>query len=229
MLKKIKTQDKIIVGTDATYPPMENIDEEGNFIGMDIDIAREIASDLGVRAEFRNIIWEEIFDTLLRGEVDMLISSITITSERTEKMAFSDPYFNAGQVIVTIIDKVDEIRGVEDMAGKKLGVQIETTSQIEAQKYTDPEQVIAFKNYDLAKEELLKGRIDAIIIDYPAAVGMVSKEKTLKIIGEPFTQEFYGIAVRKEEKALLGEINKTIRRLKRENELERIMRRWLTG
>ncbi|MFH0987462.1 MAG: transporter substrate-binding domain-containing protein [Patescibacteria group bacterium] len=229
MLKKIKTQDKIIVGTDATYPPMENIDEEGNFIGMDIDIAREIASDLGVKAEFRNIIWEEIFDTLLRGEVDMLISSITITSERTEKMAFSDPYFNAGQVIVTIIDKVDEIRGVEDIAGKKLGVQIETTSQIEAQKYTDSEQVIAFKNYDLAKEELLKGRIDAIIIDYPAAVGMVSKEKTLKIIGEPFTQEFYGIAVRKEEKALLGEINKTIRRLKRENELERIMRRWLTG
>lgn len=227
ILREIKTSGKILVGTDATYPPMESIDETGNFVGMDIDIAREIAFDLGVKAEFRNIVWDEIFDTLLNGEVDMLISAITITSERAERMAFSDPYFNAGQVIVTTLDKINEIKGTQDLAGKKLGVQIETTSEIEAQKYTDPDLVIPFENYDLAKEELLEGTIDAIIIDYPAAIGMVSGEERLKVIGEPFTQEFYGIAVRKEEKVLLGEINKTIRRLKRENIIEEMEKKWL--
>jgi len=227
MLRKIKTQGQILIGTDATYPPMESIDDKGNFIGMDIDIGQEIAKDFGVKAEFKNIIWDKIFDTLLNKEVDMLISSITITPERAEKMAFSDPYFNAGQVIVTTLDKVNEIKGTQDLAGKKLGVQIETTSQIEAQKYTDPDLVIPFENYDLAKDELLKGLIDAIIIDYPAAAGMVSGQETFRIVGEPFTQEFYGIAVRKEEKVLLGEINETIRRLKRENIIEEMGKKWL--
>jgi len=228
ILKKIKSQGKIIIGTEATYPPMEGMDEGGNFVGIDIDIAKEIAFDLGVKPEFRNISWDELFNALLRGEVDMLISAITITPERAEKMAFSDPYFNAGQVVVTTLDKAGDIKGVEDLAGKKLGVQIETTSQNEAQKYTNPELVIPFENNDLAKDELLKGAIDAIIIDYPAAVGMVSKENNLKIIGEPFTQEFYGIAVRKEDEVLLGGINKTIRRLKQENRLEEIKTKWLT-
>jgi len=226
-LREIKTLGKILVGTEATYPPMESIDEAGNFVGMDIDIAQEIAFDLGVEAEFRNIVWDEIFNTLLNGEVDMLISAITITPERAEKMAFSDPYFNAGQIIVTTLDKINEIKGTQNLAGKKLGVQIETTSLIEAQKYTDLELVIPFENNDLAKDELLKGAIDAIIIDYPAAVGMVFGEETLRIVGEPFTQEFYGIAVRKEEKVLLGEINKTIRRLKRENIIEEMEKKWL--
>jgi ABC-type amino acid transport substrate-binding protein len=227
MLREIKTLGKILVGTEATYPPMESIDEAGNFVGMDIGIAQEIAFDIGVEAEFRNIVWDEIFNTLLNGEVDMLISAITITPERAEKMAFSDPYFNAGQIIVTTLDKVNEIKGTQNLAGKKLGVQIETTSEIEAQKYTDTDLVIPFENNDLAKDELLKGAIDAIIIDYPAAAGMVSREETLRIVGEPFTQEFYGIAVRKEEKVLLEEINKTIRRLKRENIIEEMEKKWL--
>jgi polar amino acid transport system substrate-binding protein len=227
MLRKIKTLGQILVGTEATYPPMEDIDEEGNPVGIDIDIAKEIAFDLGVKPEFRNFIFSELFDALLRGEVDMLISAITITPERAEKMAFSDPYFNAGQAIVTTLDKVNEIKGTQDLTGKKLGVQIGTTSLIEAQKYTDLELVIPFENNDLAKDELLKGAIDAIIIDYPAAIGMVFGEETLRIVGEPFTQEFYGIAVRKEEKVLLEEINKTIRRLKRENIIEEMEKKWL--
>ncbi len=227
-LKRIKTQGKIIVGTDATYPPMEGLDEENNFVGMDIDIAREIASDLGVQVEFRNIVWEEIFDTLLAGEVDMLISSITITSERTQTMGFSDPYFNAGQIIVTTIDGAEGIGGVEDLSGRNVGVQAETTSETQAKRYTDPSLVISFENYDLAKEALLEGTIDAIIIDYPAGIGMVSAEETLETIGEPFTQEFYGVAVKKGEEKLLEEINKTIRHLKQEGKLKELEQRWLS-
>jgi polar amino acid transport system substrate-binding protein len=228
ILKKIKTQGKIVVGTDATYPPMESIDEKGNFVGLDIDIAKEIASDLKVQIEFKNIPWETLisFEPLQKGEVDMLISAITITPERAEKVAFSDPYLNAGQVIVTTVEKLGEIKGVGDLANKKVGVQINTTSENEAKKYTN--SVIAFDDYVKAKEALLKGEIDAIVIDYPAGLGLVSKEPNLKIVGEPFTQEFYGIAVRKDATEFLKEINKTIRRLKMEGKLETLIQSWFS-
>lgn len=221
--------EKLIVGTDATYPPMEYLDDVGNFVGLDIDIAKEIASDLGAEIEFRNIEWDKLiaFDALLAGEVHMLISAITITTERAETIDFSDPYFNAGQVVVTTTNKAAEIKGVEDLDGKKVGVQVDTTSEVEAKKYTDPSLVKAFANYDLAESALLNGVIDAIIIDYPAAVGMVGGQATLQIIGEPFTQEFYGVAVKKGEEKLLAEINKTIRRLKQEGKLKELEEKWL--
>jgi len=226
VLRKIKAQGKVVVGTDATYPPMESLDEKGNFVGLDIDIAKEIASDLKVGIEFKNIPWETLisFEPLQKGEVDMLISSITITPERAEKVAFSDPYFNAGQVIVTTLENLGEIKEVDDLANKKVGVQINTTSENEAKKYTN--LVITFDDYVKAKEALLKGEIDAIVIDYPASLGLVSKEPQLKIVGEPFTQEFYGIAVRKDATEFLREINKTIRKLKKEGKLEVLIQKW---
>lgn len=229
-LKKIKNSGKIMVGTDASYPPMESIDDAGNFVGLDIDIVKEIATDLGVKAEIKNIPWEKLisFQPLYEKEVDALISAITITPERAEKVAFSDPYFNAGQVIVTTIEKSNEIKGLEDLAGKRLGVQIDTTSEIEAKKYTNPELILALADYELVLNELLSGNIDAIIIDYPAALALVSQKEGLKIVGEPFTQEFYGIAVRKEDKVLLAEINKTIKKLKKGNKLEDLIKKWFT-
>ena len=228
LLKKIKERGEIIIGTDATYPPMESIDEAGNFFGMDIDIAKEIASDLKVQLRFENIIWEELFNAVRESQVDMIISSITITRERAETMSFSDPYFNAGQVIVIRKDKQEIIKGLEDLSGYSLGVQIETTSEKEAQKYTTPTLVKSYENYELAKEELLTEEIDAIIIDYPAAVGMVAGEEDLQIIGEPFTQEFYGIATSKNQTVLISYINGTIRRLKREGVLKSLEEKWLT-
>ncbi len=228
LLLKIKERGEIVIGTDATYPPMESIDENGNFIGMDIDIAKEIASDLNVRAVFKKIVWDEIFDSVREGEVDMIISSITITPERGEIMSFSVPYFNAGQVVVIKTDKEGMIKGVGDLQEYTVGVQKETTSEQEAKKYVgDPSLVKGYEDYDLAKKDLLAGEIDAIIIDYPAAIGMVVGEEDLKIVGEPFTQEFYGAAVQKGQKALVSQIDKTIRRLRGEGEFKKLEEKWL--
>ena len=227
-LGEIKKRGEIIIGTDATYPPMESLDEQGNFFGMDVDIAKEIASDLGVEAKFKNVIWEEIFGAVKNGEVDMIISAITITKERTEVLAFSDPYFNAGQVIVSTKNKEGIIKGPENLKEYKVGVQAGTTSEEEAKKYAaNPSLVNTYENYDLAKEDLLEGKIDAIIIDYPAAVGMIAKEKRLQIAGGIFTQEFYGIATQKNQLELLLQINKSVRRLKQEGKLKTIEEKWL--
>ena len=227
LLKKIKERGELIVGTDATYPPMEDMDEEGNIFGMDMDIAKEVASDLGVESEFRNVLWEEIFGAVREGEVDMIISSITITSERAKIMDFSNPYFNAGQVIVIRADEKEIIKGVEDLQGLALGAQTETTSEEAAKELTDPSLVKGYENSPLAGESLLRGEIDAVILDYPAAVGMVAGNKDFQIVGVPFTQEFYGIAIQKGQKMLLSQINKTIRRLKTEGVLNVLEEKWL--
>lgn len=227
LLKKIKSEGKIIVGTDASFPPMESVNETGEIVGFDVDLAQEIAKDLKVKVEIKNISWDKLFDALLNKEVDMIIAGVTITPERAKIYAFSDPYFNAGQAIVTTSEKSEEIKGIEDLAGKKLGVQLETTAEIEAKKLTDPELVISYENYDLALNDLLAGKIDAIIVDYPVGANMVAKTKNLKIVGEPFTQEFYGVVVRKEDKVLLEQINKTIRRLKMEGTLKQLETKWL--
>ena len=226
VLKRIKTRGTILVGTDATYPPMESIDREGNFLGFDIDLAKEIASDLRVRVEFKNIPWERLisFEPLLTDEIDIAISAITITPERAEKVAFSTPYLNAGQVIVTMLENLEEIKGAEDLFDKKVGVQLNTTSEEEAKKYTD--SVIAFEDYTKAKEALLKREIDAIMIDYPAALGLVSKTPNFTIVGEPLTQEFYGVALKKEATQLLFKINNTIERLKEEGKINELIQKW---
>jgi len=224
-LAEIQKRGKLIIGTEALYPPMEYFDENGNIVGIDIEIGKRIAESLGVQAEFRHIPWQELFDKLLEKEVDILISAITILPEREEIMAFSKPYFNAGQIIVTTKDKANVIKGVEDLHDKKIGVQAQTTSEEEALKIST--NVISYADYEEAKKDLLEGKIDAIIIDYPAAIGMTSQIKELTIVGKPFTQEFYGIALRKEDQALLEAINQILSEMQRRGELEEIISQWI--
>jgi len=224
-VKAIKERGTIIIGTEASYPPMEFIDENGNFVGVDIDIAKEIAKNLRVEPEFKNIVWDELFDKLLAGEVDMLISSITILPERTEIMAFSDPYFNAGQVIIVKESRAIEIKNPDDLYNKRIGVQGNTTSDFEAQKYTN--KVVRYSTYQEAIEDLLAEKIDAIVIDYPAGIALVREIEGLVITGSPFTQEFYGVAVRKKDQALLSLINKTLADLKRTGKLQQIINNWV--
>ncbi len=227
LLKAIQDRGEIIIGTDATYPPMESIDELGNFLGMDIDIANEIALDLNVKASFVNIAWEDIFDAVRESRVDIIISSITITSERIRIMDFSDPYFNAGQVVIVKIG-IKDIEGVEDLKNYNVGVQLGTTSEQEVKKYvSDPSFIKTYENYYIAKNDLLNGKIDAIVTDYPGAVGLIAQEESLEIVGEPFTQEFYGVVIQKDQQVLLTQINNTIRRLKREGKFKVLEQKWL--
>jgi arginine/lysine/histidine transporter system substrate-binding protein len=224
-LQEIKSRGKIIVGTEAEYPPMEFIDDDGNFAGIDIDIAKEIAKDLGAEAEFRHILWQDIFDALLAEEVDMVISAVTILPERAEIMAFSSPYFNAGQIIVVAEGNAENIQSTNNLDGKTIGVQEDTTSHFEAKKLTA--EVAAYVDYNEAREDLLAGKLDAIIIDYPAGIELARTQEGLKIVGEPFTNEFYGVAVRKENQALLAKINNTLMRLKKSSDIGKIINKWL--
>lgn len=225
-LLNIKERGELVVGTHAKYPPMESRTENGEFIGLDMDLARIIADDLRVRLVLVDIPWENLFNEVQSGTIDMALAAITITEERTKSMSFSDPYFNAGQVIVALKERSDLFKKPAQLKDRKVGAQTNTTSEAEARKYS--ENVIPLDNNILGSEKLLSGEIEALIMDYPTAVSLTAKDPRFAITSEIFTQEFYGIATQKDETSLLTALNDSIRNLKRSGEMKQLESFWLS-
>lgn len=227
LTKKSNIKEKFIVATDATYPPLEYVDDKGKIVGFDIDLIKEIAKDLKFEIEIKNISFDDIFKALENKEVDIIISSVTITDERQKTMSFTNPYLNAGQVIVAKIDS--QINGVNDLKNARVGVQSNTTSQKEGEKYVEKANLRTYLDYDLALKDIKQGKIEALIIDYPAGVSMVqNNNQIVKLIGKPFTSEFYGIVVAKNNQDLLNRLNNSLSKLKRNGTLDKFENIWFS-
>ncbi len=227
-LSDIKNKGKLIVGIDIPYGVMEFSDASGTLVGIDIDIAKEITSVLGVQPEFKLVAWDLLIPAAVqKGEVDLVISSMTITEERKKEMLISAPYFNAGQVIV-IKSKNKDINSIDDISGKKIGVQLNTTgSKFIMEKYSQEESITVYetnlKNFDALKN----GEVDLILTDYINAIDMIKKDPSLKIAGNPITQEFYGMATKLGNNTLMDKINNILREMKRNGQLKQIEDKWL--
>ena len=188
---------KAVVGSNAEYPPFESVDDAGNIVGFDIDIVNAIAKAAGIEIEFVNTRWDGIFVALASGEFDAVASAATITDERKETVDFTDPYFNAGQSLAVPIGS--DITSPDDLAGKRVGTQLGTTGDIWGTDNTDAEMV-RYDEITLAFQALAQGDIDAIINDGPTSAEIIkaNPEMGVTLVGEPFTDEFYGIAVNKD-------------------------------
>lgn len=223
-----KTADKpqtLIIATDATAPPMESLNEQGGLIGYDIDLGYRITNEMGLTAEFKNIPWDNIFTDLENGNIDMIISSVTINDERKQKYAFSEPYINAGQVIVSRKD--NPITSTAQLKGKKISVQKGTTCETEAFKYTDPKLVISYNEFIEAANAVSNGVTDATICDLTLAKGYIDQYENLKITSDPFTNEYYGVVIRKDNTELLKKVNEALAVLRVKGILTDLKQKWL--
>jgi len=221
------TVTKVRVATDATWPPFESINEQTKEIeGFDIDLLTAIAEKAGIEIEFINVAWDPLLAGVAQCQYDAAISAMTITDERKEKMLFSDPYFEAGQIITVRVDET-EITGKDDLAGKIVGAQIGTTGSFEVEKIEGAE----LKTYDdigLAYQDLMNGAIDAIVADNPLALNYVGKNPDkLKTAGEVFTEENYGIAVCKNNPDLVEKLNAGLKAVKAEGLIDQLVEKWL--
>lgn len=214
----------VIVGTDPTYPPMEYI-EDGKMTGYDIDIAVHVLNELGMRSEFKNILFDDLFSALEQKQIDMIISTVTINEERKQKYDFSDPYLNAGQVIITRKDTAD-IVSTADLNGKKIGVQTGTTIETEALKYTEDQLVVRYTDFDETIQALINGDVHAIFTDLPNAKGLVLQNPELKIASDPFTDDYYGIVFRKGD-PLVKRVNSALESLRIKGVLADLKQKWL--
>ena len=219
--------DAYTVGTDATFPPFEMMDDDKNLIGFDIEMMEMIAEEAGIEIEFVNAGFDSMLAGMTTCQYDMAASAITIRDDRKETMAFSEPYINAGQAVVVAVDSA--IASVDDLTGKTVGGQLGTTGLMEAEKITDA-TVKTYDSYELAFQDVANGQADAIIIDYPTALAYVALNNgKLKVVGEPFTSEFYGIAICKTNTELQDKVNAALATLIAEGKIAELEQKWLAG
>lgn len=224
-LSKIEEEGKLRIGTDATYPPFETVNARtGEIEGFDIDLMGAICAEMGVEPEYIVTPFDGIIPGLLDHKYDVIISAMTMTPQRAEKVAFTDPYYWASQAIA-VKSNERSIRSKKDLAGKKIGAQLGTTGEIVAKRIPEAE-VISFDNIGAAFIDLENGKIDAIINDKPTTQRIISAKGGAKIVGEPLTSERYGIAVRPEDKKLLRRINSALAIIDVSGNLERLRSKW---
>ncbi len=203
---------KIVIAMDATWPPMEFLDEKKQIVGFDADYMKAAAQEGGYEVELRNVAWDGIFAGLDAGQYDAVCSSVTITEERKKAMDFSIPYFKVRQALV--VPKDSDAKSVEDLKGKSVGGQIGTTGYFVIQRA----EGVTAKSYDeigLAMEDLYNGRIQGVVCDDPVAAQYALQRaeyaEKLKIAAVLDTgDEYYGVAVKKGNQEVLDLINKGI-------------------
>ena len=221
-------QKVVTVASDATWPPMEMIDENKNLVGFDIDYMNAVAKEAGFKAVIKNTAWDGIFAGIEVGKYDAIISSVTITDKRKKAMDFSLPYVNAGQVLV--VPAASSAKVVADLKGKTLGAQIGTTGAMEIKKVDG----VTLKSYDeigLTFEDMAAGRIDGVVCDTPIAANYALQKESykgkFKIVGQPFTQENYGIVVKKGNTELVELLNKGIKAVQAKGIDKELEKKWL--
>jgi len=218
---------KVRIATDATWPPFESVNEQTKEIeGFDIDLMNAIAERADLEIEFINVGWDALLAGMAQCQYDAAISAMTITEERKESFLFSDPYFEAGQIVTVHIDNTD-INSKDDLGGKVVGAQIGTTGSFTVEEI----EGATLKTYDdigLAMQDLMNGQIDAVIADNPLAWEYEGKNPDkLKTVGEVFTGEYYGIAVCKTNTELVEKINMGLKAVKDEGLMEQFVSKWL--
>lgn len=215
------------VATDATWPPFEYIDESTNeIVGFDIDLMKAIAERAGIEVEFVNVGWDALLAGVATCQYDAAISAMTITPERAKEFLFTEPYFEAGQIVSVRLENTD-INSKDDLSGKVVGAQIGTTGAIEVEKI-DGATLRTYDDVGLAFQALLNGQIDAVVADNPLALAYVGQnEDQLKTVGEVFTEENYGIAVCKNLTDLQATLNEGLAAVQAEGLVEEYQARWL--
>lgn len=215
------------VGMDASFPPFEYVDGEGNLVGFDVDLARELAARLGVEPQFvANLPYDGLYDALTAGQVDVVISALYADPARTADFAYSTPYFDAGQVLVVPGD-AEGIGGMEDLAGRTLAVEFGSAGDVEARAWSQRLTNLSILPCATAAEALAKvaaGEADAALVDHLSALAWTGEG--LRVVGEPVTEEPYAVAARRQDRHLLRAVNEALEGMGADGTLDRLQERW---
>ena len=212
-------------GTNPEFAPFEYVGDSGEVEGIDVDIINEIAKDLGVTITMEPMDFDALVPSLVSGKLDITIAGMTITDERKQSVLFSDPYFNATQVV--ILPENSEIATQDDLKGKRIGVQMGTTGDLMVSEESFGAGEVSRYNKGMdAALDLVNGRLDAVVIDtLPAKqfvaslTGLVVREDILVDV----EVESYGIAVQLGQEKLIAKINASLARMMEDGTYDAIL------
>ncbi len=238
-----KEDDKLIMATNAAFPPYEYV-EDGDYVGIDIEIAELIAKELGKELVIKDVEFGSIIGGVQSGKYDIGMAGLTVTPDRKKNVNFSTSYANGIQSVIvkadadfesyedfyTGFDKDGNPKAVKE--GIKIGVQQDTTGDIycsskPAEWGFGEENVVRYKTGADAVQALIEGKVTAVIIDNEPAKAFVSTNEGLKIQETEFTNEDYAIAVNKKDEQLLKDINKALKKLTDEGKIQEIIDKYI--
>lgn len=214
------------VACNADFAPFEFQDKDGKYVGFDMELIRAVGKEMGYEVDIQNLNFDGLIPAIGAKNIDVAISGMTITEERKNKVLFCDPYYQAGLTIAVKEDNQD-IKSFSDLKGKKIAVQIGTTSATEAKKVEGAE-VKEFNSSADTFTELGNGGVDAVINDRPVNDYFIvqNPKAKVKVLSDVLTAEEYGIALSKDNQELADKINAALKKLKENGEYDKIYATW---
>ena len=226
----VMEKDTVIIGTSGSYPPFEFHDKTGALVGFDIDLANEVVARLGKKAEWVDMAFDGVIPSLLTGKIDMIAACLSITEERSKKVAYSTPYMVSLSAFVLNKDS-GEMATLEDLKGKTVAVQLGTTQDV----YISEVEGVTVKQFpklnDAVREVTLK-RADASLMDETVAGTYINSEEFKGQLKKSFTVELKGakqaLAVSQNDPAFLEAVNKIVVQLQEEGFISELHKKWNT-
>ena len=218
-----KESDKTLsMATNAEFPPYEYVDGD-KVVGIDVDIAQAIADKLGMKLKVDNINFDSIIPAVTSGKDQIGIAGMTVTDERKQSVDFTDSYATGIQSV--IVKEGSSIKSIDDLKGKKIGVQLATTGDIYAKDDFGEENVEEYNKG--AVMALTSGKIDAVIIDNQPAKSFVETTDGLQILDTDYVQEDYAAAIQKGNTDLLNAVNGALKELKEDGTIQKILDKYI--
>jgi polar amino acid transport system substrate-binding protein len=229
-LDRILAKKELVVGTAANMPPLNMTTKDGQIIGMEIDIAFMIASGLDVKVTFKPMHFNELLPALEAGQVDMILSGMTITTSRNLRVAFAGPYFISGKSILVKEANVSSLDSISkmDSPDKVLVALKGSTSQFFVERFMPKAKLVLADDYDQAVAMVRQDKALAMVADYPICIVSVNRylNEKLTTLKKPLSYEGVGIALPANDPLLVNVVQNFLNAMEKSGELENVTQRW---
>ena len=215
-----KNENKLILVTEAGFAPYEYY-EDGKIVGVDIEIAKRIAKELGKKLVVKDVSFDFVINEVKSGKADFAAAGISITDERKKEVDFTNEYTISNQVVV--VKKESNIKNFDDIKDKKIAVQLGTVADLYVEKNYKDATLVSHKKYLSAVEDVKTGKADCIIMDELPAKEIVKENDNLIILDGILFQDKYGMIVKKGNTELKDSINKVLERMINDGTIEKLV------
>lgn len=203
--------------TEASFAPYEYY-SDGKIVGIDVDIALEIAKELGKKLVVKDVSFDSIIHEVKSGKADIGVAGISFSEERSEQVDFSLDYVSSRQVV--IVNKNNVINSIDDLDNAKIAVQLGSIADMYVSESYNKKNIVRHKKYLAAIQDIIDNKADCVVMDELPAIQILNGNNNLKILDDALVVDNYGIIVKKGNEELLSVINKVITRLKSEGKIE---------
>jgi len=219
-------QDSYVVATDTSFVPFE-FQEDGEYVGFDIDLINAVADEAGFEIELETTNFDGIIPGLQTGSFDIAIAGISIREDRKESVDFSDPYYESGLRIGVNIDN-DDINDIDDLEGKTIATRLGSTSADYIDQNIEGAEANQYEQLDQAYLAVENGSVDAILYDAPNVAYYIQTqgEDSMKMVGDLYQAENYGIAISKGQEELVAAINDALATIRDNGTYDEIYEKW---